>query len=63
MNNMGSDNTSRMRYPLSRAKLLTLWCDFYEKIKSNKVLSTENHDWANVLIYEFFKVVLFFCVS
>jgi len=57
MNNMWSGNRNRMLeqnvQALITCKINTdfSWCDFYEKIQSNKdlkkVLSTEKYDWAN----------------
>jgi len=59
MNNMWPGNRSRMLEKnvkaLNTCKINTGFscCDFYKKIKSNKVflkkvLSTEKYDWANV---------------
>ena len=58
MNHIWSDNRNRMLEHNVKA-LITCkintdfsWCDFYEKIQSNKdflkkVLSTEKYDWTN----------------
>jgi len=70
MNNTWCDNRSRMLEQnvktLITCKIATDFscCDFYEKIKSNKdflkkILYTEKYDWANVLIYKCFNIILF----